>query len=379
MRLRSTSRRLFPELTQPTTDPITFSFPDSDENMATELTNIAQRIANLTIPTPPMITSTTELINKFIPKFKEMLLGLSPARNYLNLFFPLSTWTQADIDRNILLCNIPDPGAYPVYDLAGGMDANLYHAAESRFKRDSSKHADCLCAHYVVHQFLLRAIPPTLAPIIFLGDLDFAINLDPTAIYNAIRTHFATPTRTEFLALETALSQPFTYVDSTSLDTYLSKFQISASTLAIIGAALPPAQLVHQLSKNLRACPDADVFMFALQMYEQTHAAINSVTLPSFLQTLLPVGAALIIKHAATTTTPLYSINAAVKDRHGKPRAPRDFNGYCWSCGNKNHPSDKCNKPKEGHQPTCTWQNRKEFPGFCVPPTYGQRDKNTKA
>ena len=345
--------------------------------MATDLTNITQKIAQLIIPIPPSITSTTVLINLFIPAFKETLLALNPNRQYLNLFFPPLNWTQADIDLNYAQCNIPDPGAYPVYDAA--MDGNTYHAAESRFKRDSSKHADCILAHCVVKKFLLKAIPPSLAPIIFQGDLDYAINLTTGAILTAIRNHFATPTRAEYLSLETALNDPFLYVDSTSLDIYLAKFQTTASTLALIGAPMNPNQLVLQLSRNLRASPDADVFTFALQLYEQNHSAVTSVNLNNFMLALLPVGTALTLKHAAPTATPTYSINAAVtgKDRSGKPYTPTK--GYCWSCGNKNHPSDKCPKPKDGHQPTCTWYNRKEFPGFFVPPTFGQRDKNTKA
>ena len=62
MQLRSTSRRLFP----PSAPPIIYP---TEETMATDLTNITQKIAGLIIPVPPPIKSTTDLIKLFIPAF----------------------------------------------------------------------------------------------------------------------------------------------------------------------------------------------------------------------------------------------------------------------------------------------------------------------
>ena len=379
MELRSTARRLFHTPGPPIPTAAPFHFPIED--MATDLTMISKSIAGLIIPVPPLIETCITLLLRFFPAFKALLLSLSPhLRIYLHLFFPPQNWVQADIDNNLQQCSVADPGAYPIYDPASGMDHATYHALEARFKRTSSKHGDCLCFHHVIMQFLIRAIPPRLQPIIFHGDLDFAINMDPTAIFQAIRTHFAVPSMSDYHTLATAFKAPFLYVDSNSLDTYLSEFQITVSTYALIGAPMAQSQQVSQLSENFQASPDADVFAFALQLYEQTHSAMTAVTLPSLLFSLKPVNSALITKHSKSASSPIYSINAAAKDRKPKtPNVSKDFGGYCWSHGNKNHTSDQCKNPHAGHPPLCTWQNRKEFPGFCVPPNYGQRDKNTKA
>jgi hypothetical protein len=288
------------------------------------------------------------------------------------MFYPPTTSTEIDIATNLALCNIPDPGVYPTHDPTA--DAVTYHALEARFKRTSSQHADCICANHIIVQYLLKAIPAHLTAIIFGGDLDFAINLSALEIFTAVNAYFSSPTIVDFQALQVAYTTPFTYIDSTSLDTYLANFRTTITTFALVNAPIAPTHQVQQLITNIQASPDADSFTFALQMYQLSHSALTSYDLTSIILALQAVGPSLTTKHTTSSVSPVYSINTAA-NHDTKDKKKRVYGGYCWSCGNKNHTSAECNTRKEGHQPTCTWINRKEFPGYCIPP----RQNKTKA
>jgi hypothetical protein len=246
--------------------------------MATELTNIARAISTLVVPSPPIIESAIAFITAFIPAFQLVLVNLAPgSRIYFYFFFPPSTWTAATIATNKTACQIPDPGAYPT--LAGSGDAATYLIDETRYKRNSSKHADSLCAMHIITQYLLTAIPPHLIPIIFPNDLSYAINNTPTQIFTAINAHFIKPTDLDFQNLQAKLITPFIYIDATSLEKFLSTFSITVSTLALIQAPISASEQVSKLKQAIRASPDADTFSFLLQSYEMTHSTVASDSL----------------------------------------------------------------------------------------------------
>ena len=75
---------------------------------------------------------------------------------------------------------------------------------------------------------------------------------------------------------------------------------------------------------------------------------------------LQPALARLIAGHPAGGTAP-----------PGARTPPAERMRYCWSCGttlgDQSHTSRNCPKPRKGHQLTCTYANREQFPGFKIP------------
>lgn len=339
-----------------------------DSTMATEVTSIASAISRLIIPTPTIIDSSSTFTMYFKPAFQIMLNSLSPGADhiYLYLFFPPAAWTDADKAINLRKCVVPAPGTYPVV----GTDAMAYANEVDRFKRNATKHQDSLCAMHIITQYLIKAIPDHKVRLIFPRDLCYALNNTPQQIYDAIKTHFATPTLLEQQTLSTQLTTQFAYIDATSLDKYLAAYCTTVLTLDLIGAPVSQAVQVTTLINNFRSCADSDVFTFLINSYQVTHTSIASITLASFITDIQTAASLLIERHtsaqASAQVTP-FAINAVVATPTAA--ATKNRRHYCWSHGSpmkNNHTSATCPNPNPGHQKQCTYANRESFPGYYI-------------
>lgn len=333
--------------------------------MATDLTNYSTARSKAIPIELPTLSNVVHFMTTFCPALKLACDTISHDDRYRRLLFIPPGTSAANIAVNKANCTPDHPGVYPIH--TAGTDAATYRLTEERYKRDCSKYTDANIAQSQLKAAIIKSMPEWLRATIFPADIDFAVNNSLTQIFTAVKSHFSAPSILDLAQLEDTLDLPFVYTDATSYEQYTANFRSTVATLALLDSPLPMTRQTAKFIANLQASPDADIFALPIQVWSTTHyttATVNLQSLTTALACCIPQLAAKIRSAPATT----YSYGANGVKKANVPGPAKHPQTYCYSHGwNSSHTSATCPRKRPDHNDACTWENRKDYPGYAFP------------